>query len=187
MNWTDYAFVAIVVLSALVGFLRGFTREFFGLATWILAIILSVMFGEELVQVLEGYIDTPVVRAGVAYGGLFLLGLLIGGILTALLATRVRESQFSSADRTLGGGLGLVRGILIIALGVLLTGMTSMRESPWWKESALIAPAEVLADGLRVLIPESWLARLKSDPQSDPAVKSDPAPEELSLPSVLHP
>lgn len=182
MNWTDYAILAIVVLSALIGFLRGFTREFFGLATWILAIILAVMFGEELARMLEAHIATPAIRAGVAYGGLFLLGLLIGGILTALLATRVRESQFVSADRTLGGGLGLVRGILIVALGVLLTGMTSMRESQWWKESLLIKPAEVVADGLRILIPESWLAPLKSHP----AAKSDPVPEGRSLPSTLH-
>lgn len=181
MNGLDYGILAIVVLSALVGFLRGFTREFFGLATWVVAIILAVAAGERSAAMLEPYIATPVVRAGVAYGGLFLLGLLMGGILTALLVARVRESPFSSADRTMGGGLGLVRGILIVALGVLLTGMTSMRESQWWKESMLIAPAEVVADGLRVLIPESWLAPLKTD-----APKSIRVPEGLVPSTTVH-
>lgn len=184
MNWADYGILAIVILSALIGLMRGFTREFFGLATWIAAIILTVVAGPVVAQMLETQILTPVVRAGVAYGAVFLGALLVGGIVTALLTARVRESKFSSADRTLGGGLGLVRGILIVALGVLLTGMTSIKESAWWKESMLVVPAQVVADGLRVLIPESWLEPLRSTPVEAPAASPDEtAPKAPSIQS----
>lgn len=182
MNWADYGILAIVVLSVLIGFLRGFTREFFGLATWVAAIALAVGLGERLMVPLEPHISDALVRAGVAYGALFLMGLLGGGILTALLVSRIRGSQFSSADRTLGGGLGLVRGVLVVALAVLVGGMTSLRESPWWTESKLREPAQVVADGLRVLIPESWLAPL----QSEPAAKTAPAKGAAQTP-VLRP
>lgn len=185
MNWADYGILAIVVLSVLIGFLRGFTREFFGLATWVLAIGLAIVAGERLIVQLEPHISDPLVRAGVAYGALFLVGLLAGGILTALLVNRIRGSQFSSADRTLGGGLGLVRGVLLVALAVLIGGMTSLRESPWWKESTLREPAEVVADGLRVLIPASWLAPLKSEPASK-AAPAKGAHVPASRPAELH-
>lgn len=164
MNWADYGILAIVILSALIGVLRGFTREIFGLGTWALAIIVTILLGPKLAVMLQPHIATPLWRTGAAYGGLFLGGLLVGGILTALLVARVRESRFSSTDRTLGAGLGLIRGIVIVGLVVLLARTSGMGEKPWWQSSTLIAPSMVLADGLDVLIPDAWLAPLKPDP-----------------------
>ena len=39
MNWVDAAMLAVVLLSALAGFLRGFARELLGLAAWVGAIV----------------------------------------------------------------------------------------------------------------------------------------------------
>lgn len=169
MNWADYGILAIVILSILIGVLRGFIRELFGIGTWILAIALAVLFGPKAVIALQAHIATPLVRMGAAYGGLFLAGLLIGGILTALLVARVRQSRFSSADRTMGAGLGLIRGIIVAGLLVLLARTVDVSEEAWWRESALIGPAMPVADALDTLIPDSWLAPLKPDPKP-PAV-----------------
>lgn len=178
MNWADYGILAIVILSILIGLLRGFTREIFGLGTWVLAIVLSVLFGSELTVALQPHIATPLVRLAAAYGGLFLGGLLIGGILTAVLVARVRESRFSSADRTLGSGLGLLRGVLIVGLVVLLARTAGVGDEPWWQKSVLIGPSQVIADGLDTLIPDPWLAPIKPDPvpASVPAPESSPTP-----------
>lgn len=177
MNWADYGILAIIVLSALIGLLRGFTRELFGLGTWILAILLCVLLGPDLAQALQPHFATPLLRAGVAYGGLFLGGLLIGGILTAILVERIRDSRFASTDRTLGIGLGLIRGLLLVGLLVLLARTTGMNEKPWWKQSPLIEPAQVLADGLDVIIPDAWLAPLKPDPAPTPDAAPLPTPD----------
>lgn len=178
MNWADYGILAIVILSILIGLLRGFTREIFGLGTWVLAVLLAFLFGAELADALRPNIATPLVRVGAAYGGLFLGGLLIGGILTALLVARVRESRFSSADRTLGSGLGLVRGVLVVGLVVLLARTAGVGDEPWWQKSLLIGPTQTIADGLDVLIPDAWLAPIKPDtaPAATPASESTPAP-----------
>lgn len=174
MNWADYGIVAIVILSALIGALRGFTREIFGLGTWAVAIVVTILFGAQLAVMLQPHIATPLWRTGAAYGGLFLGGLLVGGILTALLVARVRESRFSSTDRTLGAGLGLVRGIVAVGLVVLLARTSGMNEKPWWQASMLIPPSVVLADGLDVIIPDSWLAPLKPDPIAPLSPESGP-------------
>ena len=165
MNWADYGILAIVVLSALIGLLRGFMREIFGLGTWVFAIILSVAFGREAMDLLQPHIATPLFRTGAAYGGLFLTGLLIGGIVTAVIVAQIRGSRFSSADRTLGGGLGLIRGVLLVGLVVLLARTNGMNQKPWWTQAMLVGPSEPIADGLDLLIPDSWLAPLKPDPK----------------------
>lgn len=175
MNWADYGILAIVILSILIGLLRGFTREIFGLGTWILAILLAVLFGAEVAHALQSHVATPLVRVGLAYGGLFLAGLLIGGILTALLVSRIRQSRFSSVDRTLGTGLGLVRGILVVGLVVLLARTVDVSKEAWWNESTLIEPWMVVADGLDTIIPDKWLEPLKPDPKPQTAPAESPA------------
>lgn len=173
MNWADYGILAIVILSILIGLLRGFTREIFGIATWVLAIVLAVLFGANLVLALQPHIATPLLRMGAAYGGLFLGGLLIGSILTALLVSRIRQSRFSSADRTLGAGLGLVRGMLLVGLAVLIGRTAGFGSDAWWRESILIPPSTVIADGLDTLIPDAWLEPLKPDARP-PSVTPEP-------------
>lgn len=177
MNWLDYGIVAVVVLSILIGFVRGFTREFLGLGTWVLAVLLSVLFGPAAAVALTPHFEHPLVRAGLAYGGLFLAGLLVGGILTAVLVTHIRESRFSTADRTLGSGLGLIRGVLLIGLAVLLGGTVGFDDENWWQRSLLVDPATVVADGLGVLIPDAWLDPLRPDSAANTVPVSDsPAP-----------
>tara|TARA_R110000787_G_scaffold187146_5_gene299045 strand:+ start:2468 stop:3151 length:684 start_codon:yes stop_codon:yes gene_type:complete len=163
MNWVDYGIIAIILLSALIGVMRGFVREVFGLGTWALAFILAIAFGPQFADSLSGSIATPLLRTGIAYGGLFLGGLLIGGILTAVLVARIRESRFSSVDRTTGAGIGLLRGVLLVGLAVLLGSTAGMSAENWWSKSKLIEPATVVADGFKVVIPESWLDPLKPD------------------------
>ena len=157
MNWVDYGIIAIILLSALIGVMRGFVREVFGLGTWALAFILAIAFGPQFADSLSGSIATPLLRTGIAYGGLFLGGLLIGGILTAVLVARIRESRFSSVDRTTGAGIGLLRGVLLVG------STAGMSAENWWSKSKLIEPATVVADGFKVVIPESWLDPLKPD------------------------
>ncbi|MGQ0529755.1 MAG: CvpA family protein [Panacagrimonas sp.] len=175
MNWADYGILAIVVLSALIGLLRGFTREIFGLGTWVFAVILSIAFGREAMDVLQPHIATPLFRTGAAYGGLFLAGLLVGAIITAVIVAQIRGSRFSSADRTLGSGLGLIRGVLVVGLVVLLARTNGMNQTSWWKEAMLVGPSEPIADGLDILIPDHWLAPLKPDASGPAESKPDKA------------
>lgn len=181
MNWVDYSILAVVVLSGLIGALRGFTRESLGLATWIVAIVVAVLFGKVAAAALESHIAAPLIRVAVAYGGLFLVALIAGGIVTAIIVSRVRESRFSSADRTAGAGLGLIRGVVMVSLLVMVGMMTTVHESDWWKQSRLITPAETFANALHDIIPPEWLAPLESkpapapsEPAGDPATNSKP-------------
>lgn len=181
MIWVDYCIVGLLLVSTIVGVIRGFAREALGLLTWVLAIWLAVAFAAVVAVKLGPYISVPSVRIASAYAILFLGGLLIGGIITALIVRVLRASALSSTDRTLGGGFGLIRGAVLVALFILIAGTTPARHDPWWQKSLLLGQFQWLADGLRVLIPPRWIDQLQSQElKADESGESAPITEPAS-------
>ncbi|MCB1874537.1 MAG: CvpA family protein [Chromatiales bacterium] len=154
MNWADYVILGVILLSAIVSLLRGFVREAFSLATWIAAIWLGILYAPLLAVQLEAYIAVPSLRLAAAFGAIFLITLLIGGLLNSLLGHLVDKSGLSGTDRVLGVLFGGARGVLIVAVLVLLAGATPFPNDPWWKESVLIPHFEQLAEQIRAFLPE---------------------------------
>lgn len=157
----DWILLAALLISVVIGIIRGFTREVLGLATWILAIVAALIFGSDAAVKLEPHIAVPSMRIAAGYGLVFFLGLLAGSVITAIISRVVRHSPLSGVDRTIGGGFGLARGVLIAVAMVWLVGLTPARQDPWWKESMLVGHLEWLAEGFRKLMPQDWERTLK--------------------------
>lgn len=160
MIWVDWVLLVALAFSILVGVLRGFTREVLGLVSWIVAIVAALMFAPTVAGWLEPHISTPSLRIAASYGLVFLGGLLLGAILTAVASMLVRKSPLSGVDRMVGGGFGLLRGLLLAAVVVALVGQTPARQDNWFKQSLFIAQLEGLANALRALLPADWQQRL---------------------------
>ena len=164
MNWVDYAIIATLVLSTLAGVIRGITREVLGLGTWVLAFVLAFIIAQPVSGWLEGWIADPALRMLVAYGGVFLLTLALGAIVTSILASWIRNTHLSGADRTLGGGFGLLRAVLLIGAAALLSDLAEAREARWWLDSALIGHFDAVGDAIGALVPDRWLDALRPAP-----------------------
>lgn len=169
MIWVDYCILAVTLLSVVVGVLRGFTREFFSLLTWALAISLTLLFGTTVADALQSTISIPALRVVAGYAACFLGGLLLGALVSMLFVEMVRNSRLASADRTLGAGFGLLRALLVTALFVMIAENMGGREERWWQGSMVIGKVEWLASGLQVLVPESWLQAIR--PQTETSAK----------------
>jgi membrane protein required for colicin V production len=156
MNWADWILLAVLLVSVAFGILRGFTRELLGLVSWILAVTAALFLAPTAVGWLESHIATPSLRIAASYALVFFVFLVLGSVVTAIVTSLVRKSPLSGVDRTIGGGFGLIRGVLVAVLLVWVFGLTPARQDPWWKESMLIPPAEWLAGGLREVLPEKW-------------------------------
>jgi membrane protein required for colicin V production len=50
---------------------------------------------------------------------------------------------------------GIARGMVVVAVLVMLAGLTPLPEDSWWKESKLIPPFQSLAVWLRDQVPSS--------------------------------
>lgn len=157
MIWMDYGILTVMLVSLVVGILRGFAKELLGGLTWGLAITLTLLFGQWMAGFLTPYISIPALRLIAAYTLLFFGGLLLGALIATVAVESIRNSRFSAADRTLGGGFGVIRGFFLIAVFLLVASTMGAEQEQWWRRSMLIGHLDWMADALRLIVPEHWL------------------------------
>ena len=148
MIWIDYSIIGLIAISALVGLLRGFFREALSIATWIAAVWIGVAFHRPMAELLATAITHPTARLAAGFLILFLITLFIGGLIGHLVGTMIAKTGLSGLDRIVGLMFGFARGVLIVAIIVLLAGLTPLPNDPWWRESSLLGPFQELAGWL---------------------------------------
>ncbi|MGM0595065.1 MAG: CvpA family protein [Pseudomonadota bacterium] len=154
MNWVDYAILAIVALSVLISVWRGFTKEALSLAGWIVAAWVALTFADNLQLLLEPHIEAPSLRLIVAFAILFIATLFLAGLINYLAVQLIKKTGLSGTDRMLGVIFGVARGALVVALLVLIGGMTPMPQDPWWREAQLLHYFQDIAVWLRQFLPD---------------------------------
>ena len=110
----DYIILAIIVISAVMGLVRGLLREAIAVITWVLAIILAWSFASSLEPYLGGVLAGSPLRIWAARVIIFVGVLLLGGAVAVILGHYVRVSMFAGMDKFLGFVFGIVRGIVIV-------------------------------------------------------------------------
>lgn len=149
----DYFILGVIALSVLIGLWRGFLREAISLAAWIVAFIVAFLFVDEVAVHLDHFIGIPPVSIILAFGGLFLCMLIVGGLVNLIVAQLVQQTKLSGTDRMLGVLFGLLRGAAFIAVLVLLAGLTPLPQDPWWKQSPLLPHFQQAALWLKDFLP----------------------------------
>ncbi|HEV7136073.1 MAG TPA: CvpA family protein [Steroidobacteraceae bacterium] len=152
MNIADYVVIATVVLSAIVGAVRGFLREAIALCAWIVALFVAWHFSDMIEPHLGGLLSAHYVRPWAARAIIVALILLFGAALGAIVAHYVRVSIFSGMDRFLGFLFGAARGAVLIGVFVILGQLLKLDGELWWRHSMLLPYGHSVADGLRVLV-----------------------------------
>ena len=153
MIWIDYAILGLIGISLIIGLIRGFVKEAFSLAVWVVAIWVGLNFSREFSGFLASMISLPSARIAAAFAILFLITLIVGGLIGFLLGELVKKTGLTGSDRFAGMLFGIVRGMVVVAVCVMLAGLTPLPEDSWWQESVLIPPFQSLAMWLRDLIP----------------------------------
>lgn len=151
--WVDFIVLGIILVSALISLVRGFVREAFSLAVWVLAFWVSWTFFRDLSLRMDPFITTPSVSLGVSFVILMILSLTVGGLVNYLVIRLINSTGLSGSDRFIGMIFGIARGVLFVAILVLLAGLTPLPEDPWWQQSVLIPYFQELALWLRDLLP----------------------------------
>ena len=152
----DIAIVAVLLVSAVISIVRGFVREALSLVAWFSAIWVAIAFSRPMSVFLEPYIPTATLRIPVAFTVLFFVTLLLLTLVSVLLSQLVKRSQLSGFDRTIGLIFGLVRGGAIVAVLVLLVGMTPLTKQTWWRDSQLVGQFQSVAAMMRHNLPPEF-------------------------------
>jgi membrane protein required for colicin V production len=153
MIWIDYTIIALILISSVIGLLRGFIREAFSLVIWVIAIWVGLTFSREFSSFLEDLMSIPSARIATAFAVLFFVTLILGALISYLLGELVKKTGLTGSDRFAGMIFGIARGLVVVAIIVMLAGLTPLPEDSWWKESTLIPPFQSLAIWLRDHIP----------------------------------
>ncbi len=153
-HWLDYVIIGVIGLSVLTGLFRGFIKELIALCVWILAIWLAYHYSSALDPWLMHYVQDKTARTVVAFVGILLATIIVGGLFNALLSFILRRSGLSGTDRILGMCFGFVRGVFIVALIMAVAKMTSIPEKEYTNQSRLYATFEPLVSWLYGYMPE---------------------------------
>jgi membrane protein required for colicin V production len=159
MTSADLIIIAILALSALLAFMRGFVREVLSIGAWVGA-ALATIYGFPLAQpYARKYIEVALfadIAAGVA---IFVLALIILTILSHALSKNVRDSALGAVDRSLGLLFGLVRGAVLVCLAYLVMAWAIPQEDRpvWIAQSRTLPLVQQGADLLLRILPESAL------------------------------
>ena len=159
MNLTDYLVIAVILLSAVMGALRGFLREAVALVAWLVALFLAWHFSDLVEPHLGGLLAGSSVKIWAARSIIVLVVLLVGAGVGAALGHFVRLSIFSGMDRFLGLVFGAFRGIVLLGVFVILGQLLRLDGERWWRHSLLIPYGESVANGLRALVGEERVHR----------------------------
>jgi membrane protein required for colicin V production len=142
MTSIDWAIVALVSLSFLLGILRGFVREVVSIVGWILGAYLAMSYSTVLGERIPLEIEWPIVRTLVAGIGIIAACVFAAALVGWAARRLLIAAKLSVADRTLGGIFGLARGALIIAVLVFFARDTQMARQPFWRDSTVLPHVE---------------------------------------------
>jgi membrane protein required for colicin V production len=150
----DYIILAIILISAVMGLVRGLLREAVAVITWFLAIVLAWSFATSLEPMLGGILVGSPLRIWAARAIIFVGVLLLGGAVSVILGHYVRVSMFAGMDKFLGFVFGIIRGVVIVGAFTIAIQALRMDEDARWKNSKLLPYAGAVADALRGIVGE---------------------------------
>jgi membrane protein required for colicin V production len=119
-NFADVAVLAVLLVSGIFAFIRGFVHEALAVVAWIGA-ALATVHGNDYVIPLARKLTTMQTVADIGSGVLIFLVVLIAlTVLTRYLSRRVQASALSTLDRSLGLVFGILRGAVLICIAWLI-------------------------------------------------------------------
>lgn len=185
MNGADYLILGVLILSMLLGLIRGFVREALGVISWLGGLWLAWRYAHVVEPLLAGRVGDPPVSTWVARTLIVIGVLVLGWILAGILSYMLRHSGLSiMVDRLLGLVTGFVRGAVVVAVFVLLGQFVQLTQTSWWEGSRLMPYASEAAGWLQSFA-ETGMSVLEkqarpSSALNRPALNLQPAPASMA-------
>lgn len=154
MPIVDIAIAVVVVLSVIVGFVRGFAKEAMSIAALLVAIWAALNFGDDVGGLAKGWLSSQELKLWFGRILVFVVIVTVGGLVSWGVAKLVRLSVLSGTDRALGMLFGFCRGAVLVAVVVMAGQFANLDDDDWWRDSALIPYAAFVADWLRIMAPK---------------------------------
>ena len=165
----DGILIFVMLASALLAMIRGFTREVFSIASWVAAALITYLYWEDVLPFVKEYIADKNLSLGATVAGLFFITLIVVSLITMRISDLILDSRAGPLDRTLGFIFGAARGLILVVIAVLfLNFFIAPDRQPVWIAEAKSKPwLDSIGADLLNRLPEDpegeILERFKSD------------------------
>ena len=153
----DIAIIVLILLSTIVGLVMGFTKEFLTLGALLLAGTLTVSYTPDLASKFPPDMNNWL-KWGLAGGGIFIISLIIGLIISNLLSKGIERLGLGIFDHVLGTIFGLALGVVVVTSIVLI--IPSILDDPKFKESHLLPYFQDSAEWVKSVTPDDLPERV---------------------------
>ena len=150
LSWVDWTLAGVLLVSVIVGLVRGFVFECLSLAGWLVAWFAAQWTAPLLAPQIPVGAPGSALNLGVAFALAFIAALVIWALLARLIRMLIHATPLSVPDRLLGACFGAARGgVLLLAVASVLA-LTPAAQSTAWRASK---GARWLMQTLQVLKP----------------------------------
>jgi membrane protein required for colicin V production len=173
----DGILLLVILISAVLAMIRGFTREVFSIASWVAAAAATFFFYDDLRPYVQRYIEDDNIALGVTVAGIFFVTLLVVSLITMRLSDFVLDSRAGPIDRIFGFAFGAARGLLLVVIAVLfLNFFIAPERQPVWIAEAETKPwLDSLGQDLMNRLPEDPEAEIMQRLRGERASTTAPA------------
>jgi len=117
LNWLDMILLGILMITFIIGVIKGLVKQIIGIVAVIVGLILALVYYPHVAGFFARFISGRTLTHFLGFLAIFLGVLCIGELISAMLS-KLMKGSLKFVDHVLGGGLGLLKGILIC--GVIL-------------------------------------------------------------------
>lgn len=117
MNWLDVILILILIVTSFLGIIKGLVKQLFGLLAVIIGLILALGFYSQVSWLYRRLISNEVLSHFLGFITIFLAVLCIGWLSSRTLSKLIK-GPLKLLNKVLGGGLGLLKGILVCGVVV---------------------------------------------------------------------
>ena len=186
----DGIVIGVVLFSAVLAMVRGFSREVLSIASWAGAVAAAYYLYPLVVPYIRTYTtDERIAMAGAA-GIIFIIALIVISFITSRIADFIIDSRIGALDRTLGFLFGAARGILLLVVAVAFWNwLIEVKHRPVWVNEAKSKPfLDALVLKLEAVLPDDIepqiRARILGTDKPQDAAPTDQAPAEDAPPAA---
>ena len=138
MSTADWVILGFLVFSIAGAALEGFFHEAFKMAGLVVGYLLAAWQYHRLADWFAPHLKSPWIGEMIAFLIIFFAVLIVAGFAGRIARWVMKKAGLSTIDRVLGGVLGLLRGVLVVA--IVLTAVAAFEPAAQWLEPSELAP-----------------------------------------------
>lgn len=179
-SYLDLGLIVVILISAFLAMLRGFTREVLAIVSWGAAAAAAFYLHPLVLPYVKPYIAKDVIALAAAAAVVFFVTLIAVSLVTIKLSDVILDSKIGALDRSLGFAFGAVRGLILCVIAfVFFNWLVPEQTQPEWVKSARMRPLlQATGDQLMAVLPddpEGLINKLKK--KKVPGAGEEPVPD----------